>query len=142
MFAWIRYSKNVMFTVLSFGQVNNVFGLLYSVILQGQIWPSFLGHLNSPRYILWLNLNISWYNCSKYVKISNFLTFSSRPSLYMQYTTSARKTRVLASPVSLWWPLLSLPLLPPLLARPVNAEKAPENRDRQLKSFGSNSSFS
>ena len=101
MFAWIRYSKNVMFTVLSFGQVNNVFGLLYSVILQGQIWPSFLGHLNSPRYVLWLNLNILWHNCSKYVKISNFLTFSACPSFSMQYTASARKTRVLAYPVSL-----------------------------------------
>ena len=35
-----------MFTVFSFGQVTNVFGLLYSVILQGQFWSSFFGHLH------------------------------------------------------------------------------------------------
>ena len=38
--------QNLRFTVLLFGQVTKVFGLLYSVILQSQIQSSFLGHLN------------------------------------------------------------------------------------------------
>ena len=40
-FGLIRYSKNFMFTVLSFGQVTNIFGLLYSVVLQGRIRSSY-----------------------------------------------------------------------------------------------------
>ena len=37
-----------MFTVLSFGQVTQVFGLLYSVLFTGLIQSSFFGHLNNP----------------------------------------------------------------------------------------------
>ena len=51
-FGQICYSKNLIFTVLSFGQVTNVFGHLYLVILHGQIWSSFFGHLNSPQHAL------------------------------------------------------------------------------------------
>ena len=39
-----------MFTVLSFGQVTKVFGLLYSVMFTGLIRSSFFGHLNNPLY--------------------------------------------------------------------------------------------
>ena len=38
--------KQLRFTVLLFGQVIKVFGLLYSVIFQIQIRSSFFGHLN------------------------------------------------------------------------------------------------
>ena len=43
------FKKKSFFTVLSFGQVTDIFSLLYSVILQGQIRLSFFGHLNSPQ---------------------------------------------------------------------------------------------
>ena len=39
-------TQNLRFTVLLFGQLNKVFGLLYWVILQSKIWSSFLDHLN------------------------------------------------------------------------------------------------
>ena len=48
-FGQIRYWKNFMFTVFSFGQVPYVFGLLHLVILQGRIRSSFFSHLNSPN---------------------------------------------------------------------------------------------
>ena len=38
-----------MITVLSFGQVTKVFGLLYSVMFTGLIQSSFFGHLNNPH---------------------------------------------------------------------------------------------
>ena len=41
-----------MFTVLSFGQVTKVFGLLYSFMFTGLIWSSFFGHLNNPPFAL------------------------------------------------------------------------------------------
>ena len=56
-FGQICYSKIFMFTVLSFDQVTNIFGLFYSIILQGQIQSSFFGHINSPR----TKLKLIWY---------------------------------------------------------------------------------
>ena len=38
----------VMFTVLSFGQITKVFGLLLSVMFTGLIWSAFFGHLSNP----------------------------------------------------------------------------------------------
>ena len=39
-------TQKLRFTVLLFGQVTKVFGLLYSFILQSQIRSSFFSHLN------------------------------------------------------------------------------------------------
>ena len=39
-------TQKLRFTVLLFGQVTKVFGVLYSVILQSGIQSSFFGHLD------------------------------------------------------------------------------------------------
>ena len=46
--------KQLRFTFLLFGQVTTVFGLLFSVILQSQIWSSFFGYPNKP-HLFWRN---------------------------------------------------------------------------------------
>ena len=60
-----KCKQKLMFTVFSFGHITKVFGLLYSVMLQGLFWSSFFGHVNNPHYASELSENVKKQKCEK-----------------------------------------------------------------------------